>query len=40
MFIAKHPELVDEEKGWRIDLLAIMLGSEEKLIYIHHYENV
>lgn len=37
LFVGKHSELVDEKIGWRIDLLAISLGSED---HIEHYENI
>lgn len=40
VFSAKHPTLVDEEKGWRIDLLAIILNSDGIAISINHYENI
>ncbi|HVM76823.1 MAG TPA: YraN family protein [Candidatus Paceibacterota bacterium] len=43
-FSAKHPMFITEEKGWRIDLIAITLeeaGDKKFLIkQIHHYENV
>ncbi|RJQ28713.1 YraN family protein [Candidatus Parcubacteria bacterium] len=38
MFVAKHPELIDEERGWRIDLIALTL--EEKSVIINHYKNI
>lgn len=39
LFSAKHPELVDSEKGWRIDLIAISLRNG-KAANINHYENI
>jgi len=40
-FAAKYPKLIDEEKGWRIDLIAIEISeSDEKNPIIRHYENV
>ena len=39
LFSAKHPELVNEEKGWRLDLVAIVL-DEDKIVRISHYENI
>jgi len=39
MFSAKHPELVDDQKGWRIDLVAISLDSSNSF-NLSHYENI
>ena len=39
-FARQHPEVVDEEKGWRIDLLAINIGISGKALDIRHYENI
>ena len=39
MFIAKHPKMVNFEKGWRIDLVAILLDGE-KALKINYYENI
>jgi putative endonuclease len=38
-FSVQHPNLVDEEKGWRIDLVAITLKGEATGI-LHHYKNI
>ncbi len=38
-FSARHPNLIDDEKGWRIDLIAITLKSE-KTGTLHHYKNL
>lgn len=39
-FAASHPELlVDEERGWRIDLIAIEISLNGEHT-IRHYENV
>jgi putative endonuclease len=38
-FAAKHPELIDEDKGWRVDLIAIDLSQNGKFS-IRHYENI
>ncbi|TSC82328.1 MAG: putative endonuclease [Parcubacteria group bacterium Gr01-1014_19] len=38
MFAGKHPELIDSDLGWRIDLVAICLTSNKSKI--RHYENV
>ena len=41
-FAAKYPELIEEEKGWRIDLIAIEISDEsnDEEPIIRHYENV
>jgi putative endonuclease len=39
-FAKKHPELINEEAGWRMDLLAIDIGNDEKASNIRHYENI
>ena len=38
VFADQHSELIDEEKGWRIDLIAITLINKEN--QINHYENI
>lgn len=38
-FAAKHPRIIDEERGWRIDLIAIDLSRNGKFS-IRHYENI
>lgn len=46
MFGAKHPEFIDEEKGWQIDLVSVLcpldklLTENEKYCIIKHYENI
>ncbi len=39
-FARQHPELIDEEKGWRIDLIAVDIGMTGKVEDIRHYENI
>ena len=39
VFISKNPELIHEESGWRIDLLAISLDENLKPTF-RHYENI
>lgn len=39
MFANKNFELVDERKGWRIDLIAVNLTADKK-IDIKHYQNI
>ena len=38
-FVADHPELIDEDRGWQIDLIAIEISLNRKFI-IRHYENI
>jgi Holliday junction resolvase-like predicted endonuclease len=45
MFSAKHPELVDPRKGWRIDLIAISVPDSsltyiDSDVIIRHYDNI
>ena len=40
IFVGKHPELVDPEKGWRIDLVAIALDRDGWVAKMDHYENI
>jgi putative endonuclease len=40
-FSSKHPDLIDDEKGWRIDLVAItLMGDSEDDFESAHYENI
>ncbi len=42
-FAAANPELIDEKRGWRLDLIAISLSvspSGERQFEITHYENI
>lgn len=39
VFLAKYPGMVNEEKGWQIDLIAIRL-KDEILFDLNHYENI
>lgn len=38
-FAAKHSEFIDEESGWRIDLIAIEIFPDGKFS-IRHYQNI
>src|SRR3989344_1898496 len=38
-FAGKRSELINEKKGWRIDLVAIVSGDSSKLV-VRHYENI
>jgi putative endonuclease len=38
-FAAKHPHLIRDEYGWRIDLVAILL-KDRKYFDLHHYKNM
>ena len=44
LFANSNPGLIDEELGWRIDLLAVVFIKEcittHKSIYVKHYENI
>ena len=41
IFAAKHSNLIDDEKGWRIDLIALtLIGDNENDFQITHYENI
>jgi hypothetical protein len=37
LYVGHRPELIDEKKGWQIDLIAISLGDRKEL---KHYQNV
>jgi hypothetical protein len=39
VFLARHTGLIREERGWRIDLIAVVL-KDGKLIDLRHYENI
>ena len=42
-FSSKHPNLIDDDRGWRIDLVAITLmgdGEGEGDFEVAHYENI
>lgn len=38
-FAAKNPYLINEEKGWQIDLIAVLLW-DDGTYKIRHYENI
>ncbi len=38
LYVGHYPELMDEKKGWRIDLVAIALSDKEPLV--KHFENI
>ena len=41
LYVGKHPELVNEDKGWRIDLVAVdILTETAKQSKIRYYENI
>ena len=40
LFAAQMPELIKENRGWRIDLIAISFENEGKTNEIRHYENI
>ena len=39
-FAARYPELIDEEKGWQIDLVTVEIFEQDGSFLIRHYENV
>ena len=39
IFAGSHKELINDERGWRIDLVAVTLGEKGEC-GITHYENV
>ena len=39
IFIARHPRLVWDERGWQIDLVAVVLKNG-KLPDLRHYKNI
>lgn len=39
LFASKNPDLIDERRGWRIDLIAVEILETGK-VSIRHYENV
>lgn len=42
LFVGKHPGLLSKDRGWQIDLLAIVLPEvgDPKESAIRHYENI
>lgn len=38
LYAGHYPELIDDEKGWRIDLLALTISKKDCLV--NHYENI
>ncbi len=39
-FVVEHPDLVDGDEGWQIDLLAIRIEPGLKRFNLRHYRNV
>jgi len=39
-FAAEHEELVNEEMGWRIDLVAVEFFEPEGEFMVRHYKNI
>jgi len=35
-----NPKLIIESRGWRIDLLAIIIGSAGECVNVKHYKNI
>lgn len=40
IFAEKHQNLINDEQGWRIDLLAIDIGIRGDILDIRHYKNI
>lgn len=46
IFVSSHSDLVSEDRGWQLDLLAISMNrkgtgeTDEKSFVITHYENI
>lgn len=40
LYVGQNEHMVDEEKGWRIDLIAITLTNELKNCDIQYFENI
>jgi putative endonuclease len=38
-FAAAHPQLIDEDRGWRVDLITVEISLNGKYT-IRHYENI
>ena len=39
IFIAKYPWIIDDRKGWQIDLIALTI-IDRRYLQIRHYENI
>lgn len=35
-----NPKLINEKRGWRIDLLAILIGLRGECVNVKHYKNI
>jgi putative endonuclease len=40
IFVGSYPRLVDKNRGWRIDLIAVTLNGPNKGPLIDHYKNI
>lgn len=40
IFANKYPGYINEEMGWRIDLIAIVLDEQNNVADLRHYENI
>lgn len=38
LYAGNHPELIDNKKGWRLDLIAVLVDGDR--FSLKHYENV
>ena len=39
LFLAKHPGFINDDKGWQLDLVAVLLMNG-RLSDLRHYENI
>jgi hypothetical protein len=39
-FASKNSALISEDKGWRIDLVAMVLNENGGIARLRHYENI
>lgn len=39
-FAAKYPNLIDEDAGWRIDVIALEILKADGSIFLRHYQNI
>lgn len=39
-YASKHDELINKDRGWRIDLIAILLTDGLKCCDVRYYENI
>ena len=40
LYAGERQDLIKDVVGWRIDLVAIVMGEEDKPVSVAHYENI